>query len=177
VVNRIMTVGSIGAGKSTVARALGDKLGMDVVELDELWWLPGSYERSPSLVNVKTMPRGEWVRLNEELVDGDTWLIDGSLDLLALRLARADTVVFIDLPRRVCMWRVLKRTYRSLRSQRRLPSRATVQWLWVLSGWIWKYPRKRARILSQIAEHAANAEIIRLRSPKAVKAFLRSVGS
>jgi hypothetical protein len=31
------------------------------------------------LVNVKTMPRGEWVRLNEQLVDGDTWLIDGSL--------------------------------------------------------------------------------------------------
>jgi polynucleotide 5'-kinase involved in rRNA processing len=48
VVNRIMTVGSIGAGKSTLARALGDKLGMDVVELDELWWLPGGYERSPS---------------------------------------------------------------------------------------------------------------------------------
>lgn len=171
---RIAFVGSIGAGKTTLASTLGHKLGRDVLHLDDLWWEPGNYQRTPEAAKTRTMERERWLQLNHEVADGDTWIIDGSLDLLAIRLARADTVVFVDLPRRICMTRVLRRWCLPLRRHRARP-RGSVRWLRVLHHWVWKYPEKRVWILAQIAEHAPCATITRLRSPREVKAFLRQV--
>lgn len=83
-VKRIVIVGSIASGKSTLARALGEKLGREVVELDELWWQPGSYQRTAVTAKTKTMEREQWRHLNQKLGGDETWIIDGSLDLLAI---------------------------------------------------------------------------------------------
>ncbi len=172
---RVAIVGSIGAGKSTLARPLGNQLNRDVVELDELWWNPGDYQRTAATAKSKTMVRERWCQLNRDLTGADSWIIDGSLDLLAMRLARADTVVFVDLPRRICLPRVTKRWCSSLRKNHSDLSGA-VGWLWILVRWVWKYPGKRQWILSQIAEHAAAAELIRLRNRRQIRAFLQEPG-
>ena len=38
---RVMIIGCGGAGKSTLARKLGEKTGLPVVHLDQIWWAPG----------------------------------------------------------------------------------------------------------------------------------------
>src|SRR6201995_1710403 len=102
---RVLVIGSGGAGKSTFARRLGARLGLPGKHLDASYWKPGWVET----------PKEEWRRSVERLVEGDSWVIDGNYSgTLEVRLAACDTVVFLDLPRRVCIWRVLKRvlTYR-----------------------------------------------------------------
>src|SRR5436190_2972633 len=101
-VQRVMIIGSGGAGKSVLARELGERLGLPVYHLDALLWRPGWVMR----------PKDEERALFEELVRRDAWIIDGNYGAgqsLELRLAAADTVIFLDLPRILCLGRSLKR--------------------------------------------------------------------
>ena len=41
---RVMIIGCGGAGKSTLARKLGEKTGLPIVHLDQIWWSPGNWE-------------------------------------------------------------------------------------------------------------------------------------
>src|SRR5918992_2213979 len=97
---RILVIGSGGAGKSTVARRLGQLLDLEVNHLDKFYWKPGWVES----------PRDEWLETVIELINRDSWIIDGNYSgTLELRLQKADTVVFLDMPRRLCLWRIVKR--------------------------------------------------------------------
>lgn len=89
---RIMIIGPSGAGKSTLARRLGAALGLPVVHLDVLFWKPGWVERDEADFRARIA----------DATAGDTWIIDGNYSRhLDLRLARAEAIVWLDLPRRV----------------------------------------------------------------------------
>ncbi|MET8697152.1 adenylate kinase [Streptomyces bauhiniae] len=100
---RILVVGVTGAGKSTLARALGSRLDLPCHEMDALYF---------------TGPR--WAtnaRLTEDvstLTAGPGWVMDslGYPEVRDLLWDRADTVVWLDYPRRVIMPRVLRRSLR-----------------------------------------------------------------
>ena len=97
---RILLIGSPGSGKSTLARALGARFHLPVTHLDRLWWRPGWVELGAE----KFRP------LVAEIVARDKWVIDGNYsNTWDLRMPRADTIVWMDLPRRVCLWRVFRR--------------------------------------------------------------------
>ena len=64
---RIAIVGSTGAGKSTLARQLGEVTGLAVVHLDALYWRPGW---------VPT-PDEEWDAVVKEVASKESWIIDG----------------------------------------------------------------------------------------------------
>lgn len=97
-----MIIGGSGSGKSTTARKLGDITGLPVIHFDQFYWQPGWVER----------PREDFLRLTKEATAADSWIIDGNYSgTFDDRLARADTIVFLDLPtwtriRRV-WWRTL----------------------------------------------------------------------
>ena len=102
---RVLIIGQCGAGKSTLAVELGQKLGLIVFHMDKLNWQPGWVESSKDEISAKLA----------EIVAADRWLIDGTYGgTLAPRLARADTVVYLDYPIRLCLWRLMRRiwTYR-----------------------------------------------------------------
>lgn len=97
---RVAVVGCAGSGKTTFARELGGRLGLPVIHLDRLYWRPG-WEPTPT---------DEWHTTVRDVASGGEWVIDGNYtNSLDLRLERADTVVFLDLPTRTCTWRVLRR--------------------------------------------------------------------
>ncbi len=104
---RIIVGGASGAGKTYVAEALAAKLGVRYVCNDEIlhgpnWTLRDADERHAMF---------------DEATRGEAWTIDGNLSdpkhpVDRLILQRADTLIWLDLPRRVVHWRVLKRTLR-----------------------------------------------------------------
>ncbi len=168
---RIMIIGSGGAGKSTLARQLGERLGLPVIHLDREHWQPGWVEP----------PRAEWEARVAELVAGERWIIDGNYGgTVGLRLAAADTVIFLDFPRVLCVWRVVQR-FLAYRGRSRpdmtpgCPEQLDAEFL----RWIWHvFPRKtRPTILNLLTEHGAGKSIHILRTPRQVAALLASMAT
>ncbi|MCM3612196.1 topology modulation protein [Planococcus sp. MERTA32b] len=91
---------SAGAGKSTFARKLGEKIGMPVHHLDSYYWKAGWVERE----------KEEFRDKQRQLVKEDAWIIEGNYgSSMEIRLAEADTFIYLELPLRVCLYRALKR--------------------------------------------------------------------
>lgn len=177
-IKRVAVIGCIGAGKSTLARALGEALELPVVHLDRLWWQGGNYRiTGAETVASRTMEDDAFRRRQQELADEDAWIIDGGhIADLDTRLSRADTVVFLDLPRRVCLWRLLKR-HNQPRADYPEGVREGLGWGKLLATWIWAYPsKKRPQIEQAVADHCnANTNVIRLGTRREVSKFLAEV--
>lgn len=165
---RVLVIGPGGAGKSTFARRLGVRLGLRVIHLDRAYWRSGWVEP----------PKDEWRRRVEELCGGDSWIMDGNYSgTLGVRLAACDTVVFMDLPRSLCLWRVLKRAVMYRRSPRPDMAEGCREKLdFKFLYWVWTYPKaRRPKVLSLLERHAGEKRIIRLRSSAEVEEFLLGV--
>jgi adenylate kinase family enzyme len=135
-VRRVSVVGVSGAGKSTLARQLAVRLGVPHVELDAIFHQPGW----------KPLPAQEFARRVAAAAAGDGWVIDGNYSVVqAIVWRRADTVIWLDLPRRTVMRRIVWRTLRRLASGGELwngnrerwrnlftcdPDESVISWAW-----------------------------------------------
>lgn len=100
---RVSVVGDSGSGKSTVARELATRLGVPHVELDAIFHQPGWVP----------LAQEEFARRAALAAAADGWVIDGNYGrVLPLVWDRADTVVWLSLPRRTVMRRLVWRTIR-----------------------------------------------------------------
>lgn len=91
---RVLVLGNGGAGKSTFARAMGERFSLPVVHLDRIWWLPGWVNRS----------REEFDELLGRELDAPAWVMDGNYErTLSWRLCYAEAAVFLDLPAEECL--------------------------------------------------------------------------
>lgn len=106
---RINVKGTSGAGKSTFAAELADRLGLAYVELDALHHGP----------NWSTPTRDEFrARVRAEMeAAADGWVIDGNYDskLGGTMIEAANTIVWLDLPLRVKLPRVWRRSLHRIR--------------------------------------------------------------
>jgi adenylate kinase family enzyme len=164
---KVLVIGSGGAGKSTFARDLGTLLNIDVIHLDALYWHPGWVET----------PRTEWRKVIEGLVRRDAWIIDGNYsNTLDFRLEACDTVIFLDMARFICLWRVLARAIR-YRGRTR-PDMAEGYHERLDLGficWVWGYKRRtRPQIIEILRQSAQSKQVIWFRSRAEVKRFLTS---
>jgi adenylate kinase family enzyme len=162
---KVLVIGSGGAGKSTFARRLGEALNIEVIHLDSIYWNPGWVE----------MPKPEWQSTVDAMLKRDAWIMDGNYSgTLATRLEECDTVIFLDMPRLICVWRVLKRAV--LYKDKRRPDMAEgcpEQINWEFIRWVWAYPeRTRPKIIDLLEKNAQSKQVIRLRSGAEVKRFL-----
>lgn len=100
---RVVVVGNSGSGKTTLARQLSALIDADHIELDAIRHLPGWVE----------IDRESFRRIVDERTQRDTWVMCGNASVVAdISWPRADTIVVFDLPRRIVMTRVIKRTLR-----------------------------------------------------------------
>lgn len=162
---RVMIIGCAGVGKSTLARRLAERLALPLYHLDRLYWRPGW---------VPT-PKPEWIEIQQELVAGERWVIDGNYsNTLDVRLARADTVIFLDLPRWLSLLSVTKRylQYRG-RSRPDLNPECPESIDWAFYKWIWGFPkRSRPSLVAKLSAPPPGVKVIWLRSRREVAAFL-----
>lgn len=162
---RVAVVGAGGAGKTTLALALGRVLGLPVVHLDAHYYGPGWRPPAPA----------DWAARHRRLVAGEKWVLDGNYaGTLAARLERADTVVFLDLPPLRCAWQVLRRW--ALGGRRPAPDlpaglrpRLDPGFLAYVLGF---RRRRRPALLAGLARRPPGQTVVVLRSRREVRRFL-----
>lgn len=141
---RILVIGSPGAGKSTLARRLAERLDLPLIHLDGEYFGPGW-----------AMPsRSEWRDRVKALAARPEWIMDGNYaSTFDIRVPRATAVVWLDLPRWRCLagvvWRVL-RNYGKARPD--LGVAGPERFDWSFLRWIWSYPDKMGSRTARMLE-------------------------
>jgi adenylate kinase family enzyme len=163
-----MIIGCGGSGKSTLARRLGKILALPVYHLDQLYWKPGWVET----------PTPEWVSILVRLCSQTAWILDGNYGgTMDLRLISSDTVIFLDMPTRVCLSGAMRRLW-TFRGRTRpdlvpgCPERLDFKYLF----WICTYRRRRRpRLLSKLERFGGEKSVVILKSRQAVTDFVNAL--
>lgn len=160
---RVLVIGSPGAGKSTFARALAGLIGLPLTHLDAQYHLPGWVEPD----------QGTWQARVRELVAADHWIIDGNYGgSMDLRLARADTAILLDYPTWLCLWRVVKRIV-TLHGKVRpdAPPGCPERLDWEFLAYVANFRRAKTPTLERRLA-GFSGTVIRFRKPSQAQAFL-----
>lgn len=165
---RIAIIGSGGSGKSTFARHLGEKLQLNVYHLDAILWKS----------DWTAVSREQQEAIQLQMVSKENWIIDGNYNgTLDLRLKAADCIIFMDMPRKLCVYRILKRNF-LYRNKQRPDMAAGCKERFDLNflKWVWNYPRdKRPNVLLKLQKLSSEKEIVILTSPKEAKDFIEQL--
>lgn len=148
---RVMIVGPGGAGKSWLAKQLAAATGLPLIHLDREYWHPGWIDT----------PKAEWKAKVKRIAEGDRWIIDGNYGgTLALRMERADTIVFLDVSRWASLAGALRRRmHGGPRSDlaEGCPEKLDFEFL----RWLWRYrEHHRPAVLEHIGNFAHGRTIV-----------------
>jgi len=173
----VAVVGNSGSGKTVLGRALAGQLAVPFVELDAIYhqarWQP--------------LPLPELRRRVEALAAGEGWVVDGNYSAVRdLVWARADTVVYFDLPRHVVMRQVILRTLGRVATRAELwngnrepvaslfridPDRSIIRWAWTQHG------RYRTRFAEAVrSPDYAHLSFVRIGNHADARALLARAG-
>lgn len=148
--HKIMITGNAGSGKTTISNKLAKLLNrQDIICLDKIVWKPG------------------WILINKEqkelefakIAKMQSWIVDGVSKTV---LEAADTILFLDYPRRVCYLRAFKRNCRYIfKSRPELPERCPeILIIGNLIKIIWNFPKfVKPNILKHISENLQKKKI------------------
>jgi adenylate kinase family enzyme len=160
-----------GSGKTTLGRELAHRLDVPFHELDALHHGPNWTEATADELRARVEP----------LVAEDAWVVDGAYrgKLGDLVLERAEVVVWLDLPLRIWLPRLLRRTVRRIVRREELWSgnRERVRSAFfsrdsVIYFSLRAHVRHRRNYPAELAPYT----VVRLRSPREVATWLDSAG-
>ena len=166
---RILIVGNSGAGKSTMARAMGEKTGLPVVHLDRLFWRE----------NWQHIAREEFDALLQQELEKSQWIIDGNYDrTVSTRLAYCDTVIYLDYPRWQCLLGVVKRVISSYGKVRPdMGDGCPERFDWEFMKYVWNYNRENREKLYRKLNALDRVNVIVFRNRKEGNLFLRNLNN
>jgi hypothetical protein len=173
---RIVIVGCAGSGKTTTAAAITARVGLRHIEMDALFWGPDWTPVDADVFHARL----------RDAAQGDAWVFDGNYFTAGARgivWPRADTAVFLDLPKHTAVRRTILRTARRTLTREELwaGNRETVANAFRdedgLIRYLWRnYPKYRERYGALQRDPTwSHLEWVTLRSPDAVRAWLRSL--
>ena len=164
---RILIIGCGGAGKSTLARQLGEKLGLPVVHLDKLFWHPGWVESTKEEIDAKIFAE----------LQKPQWIMDGNYNrTLPERVKYCDTIIYLDFSRMACLMGVLKRvltTYGKVRPDMGAgcPERFDLEFL----KWVWNFNKEKRQSYYKLLNETEGINTIVLKNRRMVKRFLKEL--
>ncbi|WP_112663380.1 AAA family ATPase [Microvirga flavescens] len=134
---RILVIGSPGAGKTTLARLMAERLGLPLIHLDREYWRPGWVKPDAD----------EWDAQAAELAAKPAWIMDGEYpDAAGIQVARATSIVMLDMPRGLCLARAVRRVLVNYRKERADLGEGCPEYFnrdyWTFARFIWTYPEK-----------------------------------
>jgi adenylate kinase family enzyme len=141
---RILVLGPSGSGKSTVGKRIGRILGIPAVHLDMYYWKPNWVET----------PKDEWLEKIKKLIAAKAWVMDGNYtSTLKIRAEAADTLIFLDMTRRLSYFRVVSRYLRNRGKTRPDITEGCEEKIDLdFINWIWNYPRTRKPAILRFME-------------------------
>jgi len=156
-----------GNGKTTLGRELAQRLDVPFVEMDALVHGPGWVET----------PDDELRAQLEPVLASAGWVIDGTYQrkIGDLVLDSADAVVWLDLPIRVWMPRLIRRTARRIRGREQLwngNSESLATAFWGRESLVAWAIRSHFRCRGEWPDALSHLKVIRLRTPAEVEKFL-----
>ncbi len=171
---RISVVGGSGAGKTTLARVLAERLRAPHIELDALFWGPKWQNATPEVFRDRV----------RAATAGERWVCDGNYSIARdIVLARADTLVWLDLPFAVVVARTVHRSVRRALTREPIFSGNVESWRSLLGPrsliwWTIRTHRGRRRRWEAWLRRpeAAHLRVFRLRSARDVDRWLASLG-
>lgn len=156
--NRILIIGSCGAGKSTFAKQLSEKLNLPLISLDQCYWKSG-WIRSE---------KEEWRLRVADLVKKKAWVMDGNHQgTFDLRFPVSDVIIVFDFNRWICFWgiwkrRILKDRIDKMSGCDEMISFDFIKWV------LWDYPRSgKSATLDALEKY--NKKAIFIKSRKELK--------
>ncbi len=150
---KIAIIGNPGSGKSNLGLRLHKLLNIPLYHLDQYQWKPG-WQKIDS---------GEFEKIHNQLCDKSEWIIEGcATRFFEYRIKQADVVIFLDMPRFLCLYRVFKRAfthfgYEYFSSAKGCPERyPDISFL----RYIWNFSRKQRPIIKELMDTYGNQKQI-----------------
>lgn len=164
---RIIILGGNGSGKSTLANRIGQYTGYPVYHLDNL--LLDS--------NWIVKDKSEWEKICQQFLSTDVGIVDGNYTTSWInRLNWADLVIFIDIPTRVQLWRIITRYFRNklgLDKRYGFPEGSKEKLSWKFVSWVYHWNSKHKNKIFDMLESYKDKKILIIKEPK--KLDLKSI--
>jgi adenylate kinase family enzyme len=167
---RILVVGCPGAGKSTCAHRLAERLLLPVIHLDFHYWHSGW----------QPCERIGWRERCAALAATPDWIMNGNFsDTHDIRMPRADTLIWLDYPRRTCMRRVLLRIVKDYgRHRQDMPERCREQLDPEFIRFVCDFPAKnRPHLVEGVERYGAHLRVTRFVGDRDADAFPMGLGA
>lgn len=167
---RILVVGCSGGGKSTLSQKLARHFDLSYISIDrDILWLPGWQQRD----------RAEQRQRILERIAAERWVMDGTgPSTFDLRVPRSDVVIWVRMPRLLCIWGVLSRWLRYFGRTRPEMAPGCIEKVdWEFIEFIWAFEQKFSpRIVAGLAEHGPDVPVLQLKSRRQVQGLLDLLG-
>lgn len=168
---RVMIVGGPGSGKSTLARIMGERMGLPVHHMDHIHHLP----------DWKPRPMAEKHEMAHAIETRDAWVFEGGMSsTYETRATRADTLIWLDLPLGLRLWRVTARLWRYYGQKRPDMAEGCVETLgmhtWEFYVWIVQTRKAHnAKLEALVTRHGDRLTVHRLKNRRAVADFIAGI--
>ncbi|WP_225743282.1 AAA family ATPase [Marinilactibacillus sp. Marseille-P9653] len=156
---KILVIGCPGSGKSTLSERLAKALDLELIHLDRINWINDHH----------TLSRAEFDDQLEKVLSKDRWIIDGNYNrTLSRRLIAADTVIWLDLPRTLCIYRILKRFVKAKMLHKGTfgnPNKIEKDFL----NFVWNFNKTNRPLILNALSNCSDKRILILKANKEIK--------
>ncbi|WP_205926325.1 MULTISPECIES: AAA family ATPase [unclassified Rhizobium] len=168
--NRILVMGCSGGGKSTLSQKIAARFDLTYISVDrDILWLPGWVQRD------KTEQRS----LILSMIEGERWVMDGTNpSTFDIRLPRTDFVIWVRMPRLLCIWGAVSRWLKWIgRTRPEMAPGCKEKIDWEFLRFIWTFEEKfTPRVVAALVEHGPDVPVLQLKSRGEMRQLLDLLG-